>query len=127
MSITPVPGPRGVLPRHGGAHSEFSPLLPDLTSAFVGLLALYIPTYLDLFETFWRTGRSVQGPVILGWVAWVLWRDRASLGLQSTCGRSPAAIVALSVVMRRAGLGEGRIGLYFREDELAVSRLEGTR
>jgi exosortase B len=57
-----------------------------------GLLALYVPTYLDLFETFWSTGRSVQGPVILACVAWILWRDRALLSLQSTCGRSPAAV-----------------------------------
>jgi exosortase B len=61
-------------------------------AVLAGLLALYVPTYLDLFETFWRTGRSVQGPVILGWVTWVLWRDRASLALQSTCGRSPTAV-----------------------------------
>jgi exosortase B len=58
-----------------------------------GLLALYVPTYLDLFQTFWRTGRSVQGPVILVWVAWLLWRDRASLSLQAVCGRSPAAVM----------------------------------
>ena len=59
-----------------------------------GLLALYVPTYLDLFKTFWSTGRSVQGPVILVWVAWLLWRDRASLSLQAICGRSPAAVAS---------------------------------
>jgi len=57
-----------------------------------GLLALYVPTYLDLFQTFWRTGRSVQGPVILAWVGWLLWRDRASLSMQTVCGRSPSAV-----------------------------------
>ncbi len=61
-------------------------------AVLVGLLALYVPTYFDLYETFWSTGRSVQGPVILGWVAWLLWRERAALALQATCGRSPAAV-----------------------------------
>jgi exosortase B len=61
-------------------------------AVLIGLLALYGPTYFDLYETFWSTGRSVQGPVILGWVAWLLWRERAALPLQSTCGRSPAAV-----------------------------------
>ena len=42
MSITTVPGSRGVLPGYGGAHSAFSPLLPGLTSAFVGLLTLVL-------------------------------------------------------------------------------------
>jgi hypothetical protein len=40
MSITTVPGSRGVLPEQGGAHNKSSPLLPGLTNAFVGLLAL---------------------------------------------------------------------------------------
>lgn len=61
-------------------------------AVLVGLLALYVPTYLDLFQTFWRTGRSVQGPVILAWVVWLLWRDRSSLSMQAVCGRSPAAV-----------------------------------
>jgi exosortase B len=61
-------------------------------AVLMGLLALYVPTYLDLYETFWRTGRSVQGPVILAWVAWLVWRERGSLGLQARCGRSVAAV-----------------------------------
>jgi exosortase B len=59
----------------------------------VGLLALYVPTYLDLYAVFWRAGRSVQGPVILAWVAWLVWRDRESLRLQAVCGRSAAAVM----------------------------------
>jgi exosortase B len=61
-------------------------------AVLVGLLALYVPTYLDLYQTFWRTGRSVQGPVILAWVVWLLWRERASLSMQPVCGRSPTAV-----------------------------------
>jgi exosortase B len=61
-------------------------------AVLVGLLALYVPTYLDLFQTFWRTGRSVQGPVILVWVVWLLWRERTSLSMQAVCGRSPTAV-----------------------------------
>jgi exosortase B len=61
-------------------------------AVLVGLLALYVPTYLDLYQTFWRTGRSVQGPVILAWVVWLLWRERSSLSMQAVCGRSPTAV-----------------------------------
>src|SRR4051812_44796428 len=66
-------------------------------AVLIGLLALYMPTYLDLYQTFWRTGRSVQGPVILAWVVWLLWRERGSLSMQAVCGRSLAA-VALFIV-----------------------------
>lgn len=49
----------------------------------VGLFALYVPTYLDLYDTFWKSGRTVQGPVILAWIAWLVWRDRAGLSIQT--------------------------------------------
>ncbi|HVY79741.1 MAG TPA: exosortase [Steroidobacteraceae bacterium] len=48
-----------------------------------GLLAMYVPTYVDLYETFWRAGRAVHGPVILAWIAWLVWRDRTGLTLES--------------------------------------------
>jgi exosortase B len=62
----------------------------------VGLLALYGPTYFDLYETFWRSGRAVQGPVILAWVAWLLWRDRARLSPQAP---PPASALAIFLVV----------------------------
>jgi len=79
----------------------------------VGLLALYIPTYLDLYETFWRTGRSVQGPVILAWVAWLIWRDRASLQLQETCGRSVAAVALFIFGLLLYALGRSQSLIQF--------------
>jgi len=55
-----------------------------------GLLALYVPTYFDLYQTFWKTARSVQGPVILAWVAWLVWRDRAAFSQPfRTVSRAP--------------------------------------
>jgi exosortase B len=69
---------------------------PSLRSTWwvlAGLLALYAPTYIDLYDTFWRSGRAVQGPVILAWIAWLVWRDRASLALQSSGAVSAGAII----------------------------------
>jgi exosortase B len=57
-----------------------------------GLLALYVPTYVDLYRTFWSSGRTVQGPVILAWIAWLVWRDRAVLGLVNPTRVSVPAI-----------------------------------
>src|SRR5512139_175860 len=58
----------------------------------VGLLALYVPTYFDLYETFWKSGRAVQGPVILTWITWLVWRDRAALAFRTS---GPVAVSAL--------------------------------
>jgi exosortase B len=41
-----------------------------------GLLVLYVPTYLDLYETFWRNERGSHGPIIFGISAWLVWRER---------------------------------------------------
>ena len=77
-------------------------------AVLAGLLALYVPTYLDLFQVFWRTGRSVQGPVILAWVGWLIWRDRASLALQATCGRSVAAVALFVFGLMLYALGRSQ-------------------
>jgi exosortase B len=58
-----------------------------------GLLALYVPTYVDLYETFWKSGRAVQGPVILAWIAWLVWRERARLALKTSGAISAGGIV----------------------------------
>jgi len=41
-----------------------------------GLLLMYVPVYIDLFDTFWKSGRSAQGPFILVLIGWLLWRAR---------------------------------------------------
>jgi exosortase B len=78
-----------------------------------GLAALYIPTYLDLYEIFWRTGRSVQGPVILAWVVWLIWRDRAALQLQETCGRSSTAVALFITGLLFYALGRSQSLIQF--------------
>src|SRR4051794_37911692 len=77
-------------------------------AVLTGLLALYVPTYFDLYQVFWRTGRSVQGPVILAWVAWLIWRDRDSLRLQETCGRSAAAVALFASGLLVYALGRSQ-------------------
>ena len=72
---------------------------PSLRSAWwvlAGLLALYVPTYVDLYDMFWKSGRAVQGPVILAWIAWLVWRDRANLALK-TSGPVASGPIALFV------------------------------
>lgn len=41
-----------------------------------GLLVLYVPTYVDLYQAYWRTERGAHGPIILLVSAWLVWRER---------------------------------------------------
>jgi len=45
----------------------------------VGLLALYVPVYLDAARTLWRDDEYAHGPLILGMFAWLAWRARGAL------------------------------------------------
>ena len=73
-----------------------------------GLLALYVPTYFDLYKTFWKSGRAVQGPVILAWVVWLVWRDRAVFSLQNRSAASVSAIVLFAFGLLCYALGRSQ-------------------
>lgn len=45
----------------------------------LGLLVLYVPSFVDLSRTFWQTEVGGHGPIILAVVVWLLWRERGSL------------------------------------------------
>lgn len=40
----------------------------------VGLLALYVPTLIDLVRNIWTTEEQSQGPIVLAICAWLSWR-----------------------------------------------------
>jgi len=50
----------------------------------VGLLVLYLPTYLDLYHTHWRSEHGAHGPIILLISAWLAWRERAAFAAADT-------------------------------------------
>jgi exosortase B len=82
-------------------------------AVLIGLLALYVPTYLDLYTIFWRTGRSIQGPVILIWVAWLLWRDRDTLHFRDTCEKSFTAVALFATGLLFYALGRSQALIQF--------------
>jgi exosortase B len=41
----------------------------------LGFLAMYIPSYVALFQEFWKKDNDSQGPIILIIVLWLLYRD----------------------------------------------------
>jgi len=49
------------------------------TPIAIGLAALYVPTYVSLWNTVWQTEEQGHGPLILAVVAWLIWQKRAWL------------------------------------------------
>ena len=47
----------------------------------VGLLWLYLPTYYDLYRVFWVTREGAYSPVMLAFIAWLVWRARDAFSL----------------------------------------------
>lgn len=60
-------------------------IMPDLP-IFIGLLTLFIPTFLALFNGAWSTEEYAHGPIILGLALWLTWRKWPEM-LQETCGK----------------------------------------
>lgn len=64
-------GPAGLLARVGD--------LPTALMLLVGLLALYVPTGLDLVNKVWVRDEQGHGPIILAVVIWLLWGKRDAI------------------------------------------------
>jgi exosortase B len=65
-----------------------------------GLLVLYVPTYLDLYETFWKNERGSHGPIIFLISAWLVWRERRMFrsAPESTMPRLGWMLVAIGLL-----------------------------
>src|SRR2546423_1476781 len=64
-----------------------------------GLLALYVPTYVDLARGLWREDAYAHGPIVLAVFAWLVWRSRDALA-----GRVEAAETIAGAVSFAFGL-----------------------
>lgn len=73
----------------------------------LGLLVLYVPTYVRLTRDFWVQEEYAHGPIILAMVLWLAWRARDALigdtaTLHPTIGGSLLLIGLLSYVLGRS-------------------------
>ncbi|UCV24652.1 exosortase B [Ferribacterium limneticum] len=66
---------------HAAQNGQILPAQPRLAIAewfpiFIGLIALYVPTWVDLSRTIWATEAQAHGPIILGVALWFFWKQR---------------------------------------------------
>lgn len=74
-------------------HRDTPPALFEQHKITLALLAavfllMFVPVYHDLSQTAWATDSNGHGPIILGLVMWMLWRDREVI-LQGATSPSP--------------------------------------
>jgi len=72
----------------------------------VGLLALYVPTFVDVSRIYWANERGSAGPMILAISAWLVWRVRERLLEASdsrVMPRTGTALLALGLAMYAIG------------------------
>lgn len=52
------------------------PAVAEWLPAMLGLVALYVPTYVDLARTLWNSEAQAHGPIILTVALWFFWKQR---------------------------------------------------
>ena len=68
------------------------PAIAEWFPVFIGLIALYVPTYIDLARTIWASEEQAHGPIILGVALWFFWKLRNHHSQRGPCpGKSRLA------------------------------------
>jgi exosortase B len=80
--------------QHRGWSSRLLPWLPIVA----GLLVLYLPTLVDLFEGVWGTDQQAHGPIVLGIACWLFYRKWPDMW-RSSEGEPPSTAAGWSVFL----------------------------
>ena len=64
--------------------------LPVALPIVVGLMALYVPSVIDLFKGIWSTDEQAHGPVVLSIAVWLMYRNWAAMWQASEGKRGSA-------------------------------------
>lgn len=72
-------------------------LIPWLIVA-LGLVVMYVPTFVDLFRTIWATDEQAHGPIVLGLSLWLVWRKWPSMASLPASNARPALAWPMLVI-----------------------------
>ncbi|MHA4870311.1 exosortase B [Duganella sp. PWIR1] len=64
----------------------------------LGLLAAYVPSFIDLFQGVWSTDRNAHGPIVLAVALWLLWYRAKSVAVEAVPVR-PAPLAGYTVLV----------------------------
>src|SRR5512134_3672608 len=90
-----------------------NPELVALLLLGVGLLGLFLPTYIALAQKVWATDEQGHGPIILGVSLWLLWRMRGELWPLPYLPANLAGFVLLAFALSLYVIGRSQDVLQF--------------
>ncbi|TVT78555.1 MAG: exosortase B [Denitromonas halophila] len=64
----------------------------------LGLVVMYVPTFVDLFRTIWATDEQAHGPIVLGLSLWLVWRKWPSMASLPASNARPALAWPMLVI-----------------------------
>jgi exosortase B len=75
----------------------------------LGLAVMYVPTYVNLARGLWQNEADAHGPIILAVVAWLVWRQRATLAgeAEKSAPLTGCAALALGLMLYAVGRSQG--------------------
>jgi exosortase B len=85
----------------------------------IGLLALYVPTFVDLGRGLWTQDDHMHGPIVLAVVLWIVWQKRHEL-LAADAPRPWAGIACLVFGLTLYVLGRSQDIIIFEVGSLIV-------
>lgn len=96
------------------------PLLPALP-VIAGLVAMYLPTFIDVARIYWANERGTAGPLILAICGWLGWRVRGRLlALPASGARPLAGSAVLGVGLACYALGRSQEFAQFEVGSLIL-------
>jgi len=117
-----------------GLGSAYPPRWLGWAIVALGLLILYVPTFYELAQWAWQQEDYAHGPVVLGVVAWLIWRQRRNLiGADASNPAPTLGIVLVAVGLLAYVIGRSQTVILFELGALvpilagAVLAMSGAR
>jgi exosortase B len=100
------------------------PAIAEWFPVFLGLIALYVPTYIDLSRTIWASEAQAHGPIILGVAVWFFWRLRLAIHhMAATPARTGWPVFIFGLLLYALGRSQGILLFEVGSQVLVISGL----
>lgn len=84
--------------KSGNLSLNLNDLIPWLV-LLLGLSALYVPTFKELFDTLWSTDQNAHGPIVLAVSMWFLWFKSREIGEKGDVVVKPAPLAGWALLL----------------------------